>query len=700
MQRMIQCTAEVAPRAAAGPEHDAVGRWEPRRSHRGDLYGAIAFAGSLTSSGLLRILLAACAAGVLACSDDPADGSSDVPDTSEATPDETSEVAPDVAPEVDTVPVEACTGTTEFAWDPDDDSALVVFPNDALTVDDATARTGLRVSIGEPRWLADQPQFFQGAWRQLDSLDGFGTSAGIVLRFSAPVSSAPEGLTLFDLSVTPAVSIPVEVQVLDAGATLVVWPLRPLREEALHGLVATSPDAADDCIKPSAALQSLLAGTPTSPTQTRLQPRYTKLVEAAAAHDITTSQIAAATVFTTQSFTAATLHQRAHLDAETYAWKQRPTCTESGDLVVCEGDFFANDYRIEGYLGDAFATDYAPTPYRLPVHLWMPKDRTGPLPLIVFGHGLGGSAMQAEDIAELGAAQGFATLAISAPRHGDHPTATSTDAQAVFTSFFGIDISTFSINGFVFRENLRQAAFDKLQVMKLIAANSDIDGDDAPDIDVGRVAYWGISLGGILGPNFVGMTDDVDAAILSVAGARLISVVAEAEDFSQLFEVLATVSGGADNLLRQAPAAQTLIDGADPVNWATHLITDQVGRTTAPHVLLQMVMGDTTVPNIATRSLARALDAPQVPTIITPISLLEVTGAAPVSANREGVTVGLFQFDRVTTTPGGNPRKATHGGVFSGLEAIDQVAKFLETWLVDDAPSISDPYSDNGTPPL
>ncbi len=531
-----------------------------------------------------RLMLAACAAcAMLACSDDPADGTSDLPDTSaETTPDATPETTPEVAPEADSAPVEACNGTTEFKWDPDDDSALVVFPNDALTIDDASARTGLRVAIGEPRWLADQPQFFQGAWRQLDSLDGFGTSAGIVLRFSAPVSSDAEALTLLDLSTTPATSIPVEVQVLDEGSTLVVWPMRPLREAALHGLVATSVDAADDCIKPSAALQSLLAGTPTTPAQTRLQPRYTQLVAAAADLDITPDQIAAATVFTTQSFTAATLHQREHLAADTFAWKQRPTCRPSGDLVECEGNFFANDYRIEGYLGDAFAADYEPESYLLPVHIWLPKDRTGPVPLIIFGHGLGGSAMQAEEIAELGAAQGFATMAISAPRHGDHPTATSSDPQAVFTSFFGIDIATFSINGFVFRENLRQAAFDKLQVMQLIAASGDIDGDDAPDLDLGRVAYWGISLGGILGPNFVGMSDAIDAAILSVAGARLISVVAEAEDFAQLFEVLATVSGGADNLLRQAPAAQALIDGADPVNWASHLVDDQVGRTTPP----------------------------------------------------------------------------------------------------------------------
>ena len=40
--KRFQCTAEVAPRTAAGLEPDGVGRREPRRSYWGDLYGAIA----------------------------------------------------------------------------------------------------------------------------------------------------------------------------------------------------------------------------------------------------------------------------------------------------------------------------------------------------------------------------------------------------------------------------------------------------------------------------------------------------------------------------------------------------------------------------------------------------------------------------------------------------------------------------------
>jgi len=669
------------------------------------------------------------------CGDDPAvGGDSDAADSASDAIDQADQVGDSTQPDPDssapdaTTPVVFCEGATTFAWDPDDDSALAAFPNDMLSVDDATARTGQRLKVGDPRWLGEQPAFFQSVWRQLEDLDGFGTSAGIVLRFSAPLSAPPSGsstalgtapeaapkIVLLDLSQTPATTLPFETEVLDEGATLIVWPMRPLREASLHGVIVTTAltDAAGGCVSPSAPLRAVVAPAQVSspaPALTRLAPRYATLVAAAQTLAIEPGDISAATVFTTQSYSAATLKQREHLRAQTFEWKSRPKCTTGDSVVTCEGDFFATDYRIEGYLGRAFDADYVPETYRLPVHIWLPIERSGPVPLLVFGHGLGGSAEQAADIAEFAAKEGLATLAISAPRHGDHPTATSSDPQAVFTSFFGIDLTTFSIDGLVFRENVRQAAFDKLQVMELVTAQTDIDGDGAADLDTGHVAYWGISLGGILGPNFVAMSDNVGAAVLSVPGARLVSIISEADDFKQFFDLLAQLSDGRDNLLRQAPVAQTLIDGADPIGWAGHLLKDRIGRPDSPppHVLLQMVMGDTTVPNIATRTLARALDAPQVPTVIAPIDLLPVAASAPVSGNVAAdaagpLTVGLFQFDRVTTSPGGNPKRATHSGVFSGIEAIDQVRAFLESWLSDEdgVPTIVDPYAENGTRPL
>lgn len=653
-----------------------------------------------------------------ACADDPAPGTSDSTAAADSGAPDGNDPGPETTPEV---PLAFCQGETRFAWDPDDDTFLAAFPSDVLTRDDPSARTGLRVSLAgpdaeaaAPRWLAEEPAFFQSVWRQLEGLDGFGISAGVVLRFSAPLAAPPSGsdtaesdqVLLLDLDAGTAV--PFEAEVLDDGKTFVLWPMRPLREATRHAAVITRRllDRDGACVAPSEPLIALLSGTADAPRLTRLQPAFDTLRAALAARSLAPDDVSAATVFTTQDVSGPTLAQRAHLAAASYTWKADPTCSTRGALTTCQGDLVAHDYRVHGHLGQVSAPEYQPASYRLPVHVWLPAERASPAPLLVFGHGLGGSARQAEDLAAFAAELGLATVAISAPSHGDHPTATSTDPQTVFTSFFGIDLTTFSIDGYVFRENLRQAAFDKLQVLALLAAEPDLDGDGAADLDPTRIAYWGVSLGGILGPNFVAMSE-TDLAVFSIAGARLVSVVSDADDFKQMFDLLATISGGRDNLLRQAPVAQALIDGADPAFWSARmasLVADPERAAPAPHVLVQMVMNDSTVPNVATRAMARALAAPQIPTVITPVDGLAAEPAAPVSANLEGaVTAGLFQFDRYSTSPGGRARTATHAGVFNGIEAIDQVRRFLASWLDADAdhlPTIVDPYAVFGTPPL
>ncbi|MBL8787027.1 MAG: hypothetical protein JNJ59_19130 [Deltaproteobacteria bacterium] len=649
-----------------------------------------------------------------ACDSDPAAGTGDTADTVLDT------TAPDASDTADTVVATYCEGTTTFAWSATPTDHLAAFPDDVLTVADAATLTGRRVHFGTAAWLDAEPELFQSLWRDLEKLDGFGISAGVSLRFSGPIKAAPSGsidsvtndaLILVDLGTEPPTRIPYETELIEGGTNLLVWPMRPLREGTRHAVIATTALLAegDGCIAPSQALQDALDG----PAPSAVEAGFAALRNGLSLLKTPHTSVSAATVFTTQTFSAATLKQRTHLRAQTYAFAARPSCTTKNDITACDAAFTAYDYRIEGALDPALDDTFTPKTYRLPVHVWMPKTRTGPVPVLVFGHGLGGSADDAKEIGTLAAPLGLATVAISAPRHGDHPTSKAgADYQSVFTDFFGVNLQTFSIEGFVFRENVRQAAFDKLQVLELLRAHPDLDGDDTPDLDLDKVAYWGISLGGILGPNFVAQSN-VGAAIFSVPGARLISVISDAADFSALFDLLASVVGDRDLVLRQAPIAQTLIDGGDPIGWANHLVTDTVSGRPPAHILIQMVMGDTTVPNIATRSLARAIGTPQVPTIITPIDLLPAAASAPVTANLSTaasgdtalpsvVTAGLYQFDRASRSPGANPVKATHGGVFSGIESIGQVTGFLTTWLSSPTgtPTITDPYSDYGTPPL
>lgn len=628
---------------------------------------------------------------------------------------------PDTAPPLDTEPAETtpettpayafCEGTTHFDWDPTEAATkLAAVPDDALTRDDATSLTGLRVHLGEaPAWLAAEPDPFKPLWRQLDQLDGWGTSAGVLLHFDASVGAVPSGATasvsaddlrFYDLSQDPPERVAFEAEVIDDGATIILWPMRPLREKALHAVVMTTAHLAADgaCVSPSPALRALLANDPTAaPAVRRLASRVQTLL---AKTGLAPDAVSALTVFTTQAITEITLSNRADIAARSFAWKTTPSCAVQSGLRKCHGTFMAFDYRNEGYLGDP----KAPTPYELPVRVWLPS--TAPLtamaPVLVFGHGLGGNADDAESIAHIVGPLGFATVALPAPRHGDHPTARH-EPNADFLDLLGIDVGAFTINGFAFRENVRQAAFDKLQTLALLREHADVDGDGTADLDLDRTAYWGISLGGIMGTDFAALSRDVRVAVLSVPGARVLSIITDAPNFSTFKDIFAGIGGSDGSVSWMAVVGQTLVDAGDPVNWAPHILRDRIDDRAPPHLLMQMVIDDSTVPNIATRSLVRAVAiAPQVPPVIRAIEPLAASGAAPIHTNVGGtITAGLFEFDRVSSSPGGTPRVATHSGVFGGLEAVGQVEHFFATWIASPtAPEIIDPYATYGTPPL
>ncbi|MCC6623991.1 MAG: hypothetical protein IT385_22225 [Deltaproteobacteria bacterium] len=658
---------------------------------------------SLTATTLLALA---------ACGDDAVSGASDT--TTTAT-DAAGDTAADVAdttvaePDVSVDPGAFCQGATGFAWDPAAGAFLAAFPDDALTRDDASSLTGLRVSLGQPAWLDAEATALQPLWRQLEELDGFGTSAGVFLRFDAPLGPVPTGssasvndlgLRFYDLSGEVAERVAFESQVIEGGKGVILWPLRPLREHALHAVVLTRDHVAADggCVAPSAALRGLVGRTASDEGTRRLFARADRLF---AMTDVARADVSALTLFTTQAITEVTLAQRATVAARDYTWKTAPTCSTKQAFRECRGSFEALDMRREGYLGD----DVEPSVYTLPVRVWLPKERGAePAPLLVFGHGLGGDARQAAGIAQLAAPMGIAVVALPAPRHGDHPTARGDDPNAFFLDLLGIDLAAFTIDGFVFRENVRQAMFDKLQLMRLLTAAPEIDGEAGADLDTSRVAYWGISLGGIMGSDFAALSEDVDLAVLSIAGARVLSIVTDAAQFASFKNLLATVAGGEDAVARIACVGQSIVDAGDPVNWVTRLVDDRLDATprAPPHVLVQMVIDDEVVPNVATRALARAVGVvEQVPPVVVDIDPLAATGAAPIAGNRDAATtVGLFQFDRVSTSPGRTPIVATHNNVFSGIEAIGQVERFLATWLEGRAPEISDPYADYDTPPL
>ena len=229
-----------------------------------------------------------------------------------------------------------------------------------------------------------------------------------------------------------------------------------------------------------------------------------------------------------------------------------------------------------------------------------------------------------------------------------------------------------------------------------------MDGDELPDLDMERLAYVGISLGAIMGPQLLALSGRFSAAALIVGGARFTSIVENGADYELLYLVFEEVLGSADETARALPVIQTAVDAGDGVNFAPHVLGQRIDLQggSAPHILMNSALGDTTVPPEAAFCLARALGCPVVGEDRFGEGSLPVV-EAPVQGNLGSgeITAGFMQMDRATTGEGA-VELANHDNGSHCAETLNQEWTFLSTWLESGLPVIEDPYVALGTRPL
>ena len=622
-----------------------------------------------------------------------------------------------------------CDGPTSQLYDPvtDTSAALAVFdtfPDDLLTRPEPSSITGLQVTTDPaalPR-VVHVPAEYSSVITDLSLLDGWGTSAGIYLRFDGPVSAPPSGLPaslqtqaliLAKVVDGEASRVPYETRLLDEGTTLLVEPMVPLAPAARHILVATRLLAAADgqCIAPSPVLQQLLNRRSEHPRGCAISGRYRVALRAV---DVAPQDVAAATVFTTQSIVERSALVAADIAARTYTWAKELACQPAGAVYrQCEGSFSAADYRV---VRPAPASQHGvalwlpPTGTITPtgwhehaVRVWLPPTGDGPWPVVIFGHGLGSDRGQGKRLAEVAAPLGFATVAIDAVRHGDHPLGGATSTIASLTAFFGISLDPFGFDFIGLRDNWRQSTWDKLQLLALLRQAPDANGDGKDDLDATRMGYIGVSLGGIMGPELLSLTPHLGFAILSVAGGKVSAIIEHGEQLGGLVKLLKPKDASPGDIARFFPALQTLLEKGDAANWAPQVLANRLaaGGSKPPSVLMQMAIDDDIVPNVATRLLARAMGITHAGAELQPIGLLPLAAKLPMSGNLgDGRTAALFQFDRTTAKPGQPPVKADHSSTPACLEAMAQDSRFIETWLANEPVEVVDPYVVLKTPQL
>lgn len=275
-------------------------------------------------------------------------------------------------------------------------------------------------------------------------------------------------------------------------------------------------------------------------------------------------------------------------------------------------------------------------------------------PVAIFGHGFGDNKNNSPlVVASVMASQGIATIAINVVGHGFGSLGTLTVNRnaggpvVIPAGGRGIDqngngsidstegSSAAPPRGIIgSRDGLRQTVTDLMQLVRVIQAGVDVDGDNAADLDTSRIYYFGQSFGGIYGTKLLAVEPDIRAGVPNVAGGSIIEIVRLGGFRPLLFVALASrvpalLNGGPnfgfdENIpLRNLPAVvntvagampiQKLIDNTEwvsqsgnPVAYAPYIRKSPLdGRRDNP-VIFQIGKGDQTVPNPTNTAILRA----------------------------------------------------------------------------------------------
>lgn len=596
-----------------------------------------------------------------------------------------------------------------------DGTSITRWPEPALVIADSTTETGMSLRFDPERYptlVARLGPYADTLTRDLVEVDGFGVSSEAYFQFGRDfdvdrlpsgdaTAIADAGIGMLVVEPGPPRIVPVIVSTTDEDRTLLFAPMVPLPPHARAAAFVTRAltDAARGCLEPSADMAAAIAA-PDDATQTAIDA----LLSLGAIEG--PGDLVAITAFPTQSIVEDSVAVAADVATRAYDYASAPACTEEALWVRCETSFVAHDYRgaADGvFRRVAGEPAVAVSSYGVPITMWLPREGTGPFPVIVFGHGLTSDRTQASRLAQFAAPLGYATIAIDALQHGQHPTVGGEPRAQVDTllGFFAVpDLRSPALEAARLRDHFRQSTWDKLQLTRLLTARADVDGDGAADLDPSRLAYFGISLGGLMGPELLALTSEYGVSLLVVPGARVSSIISDGVMFGPLIDLLRPRGSSRGDVRRFFPMLQTVIERGDAASYGPHVLADRLPGAGArvPSVLLGVVLDDEIMPNVASYTLARSIGVPVVePLLRAEPGLALVPG--PLSGNFAGgtATAGLLQFD-VIGDGAGSVVLATHENVGDSDVGVEAWLDFLDTHYRSGLARIRDPYAELGLP--
>lgn len=348
-----------------------------------------------------------------------------------------------------------------------------------------------------------------------------------------------------------------------------------------------------------------------------------------------------------------------------------------------------------------------------------PPAGAGPKPAIIFQHGLTRSKEDMLAVAFAACSQGFAVIGIDAVDHGSQTIAglnpLPPPAGQSGTGFIN------PANLRLTRDNFRQTVVDQYTLARMITSGAtDFDGNLVPDLAPNppvKPPYVGQSLGGIIGGVFVATEASIDTAVLNVAGGRLYKLLLNSPTVSaQLLPGLAAngLTPGTIAFNQFFWISQTVVDDADPFNYAPHVFGGDLKGNVTTSVLMQEMIDDQVVPNSATTDLAIAMginqvNAKQVVSVTPPglpaITLNQVTASTPFTFTAPIGSTLIFNGNGLFQEQGGShgylldPSQGGPGGALTTHGQLQAGAFMLTHFVVPNTFPVIQKAAEGATPP-
>ncbi|NUP12545.1 MAG: hypothetical protein HOW73_41405 [Polyangiaceae bacterium] len=554
------------------------------------------------------------------------------------------------------------------------EECLFPFPSSFFESRDASTETGVRVAL--------RADLMPKGGEEIDTepynrADGFSPVMPILVHFGVdvdvtgmPSMSDPSGsldptalVSLVDMETGKRVLHFVEMDQNRRSDypnryAFIVRPIEPMEMGHRHAVILRRgiQDTAGKELTPTAAFSALRDGQKTTSEQVEaMREHMDELFAFAEEHDFARDDLLLAFDFQVASKSSLlgpilSMREQSLAAVEAgelgYAVEQIETDPNENIAEIVYGTFEVPTFLDDT---DAVVLDGAgravrqPTNRSYPFTMLVPKKAvtSGPLPLVVLGHGIFGNGRDfltegGDGAAIQQIAQDAGVIIIATDWIG----LSSSDLPRIAAEV-APDLNRISI----ITDQLQQALVNAIVLTKLglgdLKDDPEVKVADTALVDPTRVHYWGASLGGIEGSSFIALSPDIARAVFGVPGSSWSTMLTRSIVFPPVKAFLELDYPDPLLLTFLTTAAQLRFDYSDPANVTRLLFKEPLPDAPKDRiVVLQEAIGDSQVPNLVTDILVRAMGIK----VLSP-SIYQPYGVETVTAPTTESCVVQFQME-------------------------------------------------------